>query len=212
MLAPLATASSASDRHLGAVHLAIAPVVPCADSGPCPSPVRVRPGPFFRPSQLRGSRVLHIYIDADACPVKQEVYRVASRHQLQVTLVSNSWLRVPYEPWITLEVVAAGLDAADDWIAEAVQPLDIVITGDIPLADRCLKAGARVLGTTGKPFTEDSIGQALATRDLLADLRDAGEMLGGPAPQNKGDRSRFLQQLDEMVHAIKRQQPAKPAG
>ncbi len=154
--------------------------------------------------------MLHIYVDADACPVKREIYRVASRHGLQVTLVSNSWIQVPYEPWITLEVVASGLDAADDWIVEQLRPLDIVISADIPLADRCLKAGARVLGTTGRLFTEDSIGQALATRDLLAELRDAGERIGGPAPQGKNDRSRFLQQLDEMIHAIRRQQPPGP--
>ncbi len=148
--------------------------------------------------------MLHIFIDADACPVKQEIYRVAERHGLQVTLVSNAWMRVPPEPWVTLELVAEGPDAADDWIAKHVQHHDIVVTADIPLADRCLKAGARVLGTTGKPFTEDNIGPALATRNLLSDLRDEGLVAGGPPPMQKRDRSRFLHQLDEMIHAIRR--------
>jgi uncharacterized protein len=151
--------------------------------------------------------LLHIFVDADACPVKQEVYRVAERNRLQVTLVANAPMRVPPEPWIALEVVEDGPDAADDWIAEGVQPGDIVITADIPLAHRCLKNGARVLGTTGKPFTEDNIGPALATRNLLSDLRDEGVIAGGPPPMQKRDRSRFLHQLDEMIHAIRREHP-----
>jgi uncharacterized protein len=149
-------------------------------------------------------RVLHIFIDADACPVKQEVYRVAGRYGLDVTLVANSWMRVPSEPWIALEVVEDGLDAADDWIVEHVQPHDIVVTADIPLASRCLKQGARVIGTTGKPFTEDNIGQTVATRDLLSELREAGEITGGPPPMKKRDRSRFLQQLDQVIQSIRR--------
>ena len=140
--------------------------------------------------------MLHIFVDADACPVKQQVYRVASRYRLDVTLVANSWMRVPNERWIALEVVGDGFDAADDWIVEHVQPGDIVITADIPLANRCLKEGASVIGSTGKPFTQDNIGQALATRNLLEELRGAGEITGGPAPLKKSDRSRFLQQLD----------------
>ncbi len=148
--------------------------------------------------------MLHIYIDADACPVKQEVYRVASRYRLEVTLVANSRMRTPNEPWITLEVVDSGFDAADDWIVEHVQPLDIVITADVPLASRCIKAGARVLGTTGRPFTDDNIGQAVATRNLLEELRGAGEITGGPPPLEKRDRSRFLQKLDEVVQSIRR--------
>ncbi len=148
--------------------------------------------------------MLHIYVDADACPVKQEVYRVAGRCRLEVTLVTNSRMRVPDEPWITLEVVRDGLDAADDWIVEHVSPSDIVITADIPLASRCLKKGAVVIGTTGKPFTDANIGPALATRDLLSDLRGAGEITGGPPPLTKRDRSRFLQSLDEAIQSIRR--------
>jgi len=151
--------------------------------------------------------LLHIFVDADACPVKQEVYRVASRYHLDVTLVTNSWMRIPNERRISLEVVRDGFDAADDWIVEHVQPHDIVVTADIPLANRCLKAGACVIGTTGNPFTEDNIGQAVATRDLLAELRGAGEITGGPPPLKKRDRSRFLQQLDEVIQKIRRKQP-----
>ena len=148
--------------------------------------------------------MLQVYIDADACPVKQEVYRVAGRYHLDVTLVANSWMRVPKESWISLELVGDGSDAADDWIVENVQAYDIVITADIPLADRCLKKGASVIGATGKPFTEANIGEALATRDLLSELRGAGEITGGPAPLNKRDRSRFLQQLDQVIQSIRR--------
>ena len=151
--------------------------------------------------------MLHIYIDADACPVKQEVYRVAGRYRLEVTLVANSWMRTPDEKWITLEVVDHGFDAADDWIVEHVQALDIVITADVPLASRCIKAGARVVGPTGKPFTDDNIGSAVATRNLLEELRSAGEITGGPPPLEKRDRSRFLQKLDEMIQSIRRQHP-----
>ena len=152
--------------------------------------------------------MLHIFIDADACPVKQEVYRVASRCGLDVTLVANSRMRIPNEPWISLEIVANGLDAADDWIVEHVQPHDIVVTADILLASRCLKKSARVIGSTGKPFTEDNIGQSVATRDLLSELRDRGEMMGGPPPLKKRDRSRFLQQLDEIIQSIRREHPS----
>ncbi|MBN2059549.1 MAG: YaiI/YqxD family protein [Deltaproteobacteria bacterium] len=148
--------------------------------------------------------MLHIFVDADACPVKKEVYRVASRFNLRVTLVANSWMRVPDERWIILEVVGDGLDEADDWIVEHVQPDDIVVTADIPLASRCLKEGARVIGPTGKQFTDDNIGQAVATRELLSGLRDAGEITGGPPPIKKRDRSRFLQQLDEVIQSIRR--------
>lgn len=150
-------------------------------------------------------RLLHIFIDADACPVKPEVYRVAGRYRLDVTLVANSWMRVPNEQWIALKIVKDGLDAADDWIVEHVQPQDIVVTADIPLASRCLKEGARVIGPTGKPFTENNIGQAVATRDLLSELRGAGEITGGPPQLKKSDRSRFLQQLDEIIQSIRRE-------
>ena len=155
--------------------------------------------------------MLHIYIDADACPVKQEVYRVAGRYRLEVTLVANSWMRIPKEKWITLEVVDSGFDAADDWIVEKVQPLDVVITADVPLASRCIKAGARVIGTTGKPFTDDNIGQAVATRNLLEELRGAGEITGGPPPLKKSDRSRFLQKLDEVIQSIRREVAPNPS-
>ena len=148
--------------------------------------------------------MLHIYIDADACPVKQEVYRVAKRYGLDVTLVANSWMRVPDERWLRLEVVGGGFDEADDWIVEHVEADDIVITADIPLASRCIKAGTSVIGTTGKPFTENNIGPVLATRDLLSELRGAGEITGGPPPLQKRDRSRFLQALDEAIQTIRR--------
>ena len=151
--------------------------------------------------------MLHIFVDADACPVKQEVYRVASRYGLEVTLVANSWMRTPDERSVALEVVGEALDAADDWIVGHVQPHDIVITADILLASRCLQEGSRVIGPTGKPFTESNIGEAVATRDLLSQLREAGEMTGGPPPLTKRDRSRFLQQLDEAIQSIRRQSP-----
>lgn len=150
--------------------------------------------------------MLHIFVDADACPVKEEIYRVASRYGLHITLVANSWMRVPEKRWIVLEIVGNGPDAADDWIVEHVQPDDIVVTADIPLASRCLKKGAWVIGTTGKPFTEDNIGSALATRDLLLELRSTGEITGGPPPLTKRDRSRFLQQLDAGIQSLRRKQ------
>jgi uncharacterized protein len=148
--------------------------------------------------------LLHVYVDADACPVKQEVYRVARRYGLEVTLVANSWMRIPDEQGLALEVVEEGFDAADDWIVEHVGPADVVVTADVPLASRCLKAGARVIGPTGRPFTDGNIGQAVATRDLLAGIRGAGEMTGGPPPITRRDRSRFLQQLDEVIQSIRR--------
>jgi len=148
--------------------------------------------------------LLHIFVDADACPVKQEVYRVASRYDLDVTLVANARMRVPEERRIVLEIVGGGTDAADDWIVAHIQPDDIVVTADIPLASRCLKKGARAMGPTGKLFTENNIGDAVATRDLMSDLRGAGEITGGPRPLNKRDRSRFLQQLDEVIQSIRR--------
>ncbi len=148
--------------------------------------------------------MLHVYIDADACPMKPEIYRVAKRYGLQATVVSNSWMRVPPDKNIKLEVVGDGFDEADDWIVEHVEADDIVITADIPLASRCIDEGAEVIGTSGKRFTEDSIGQTLATRDLLAELRGAGEISGGPPPLTQRDRSYFLQQLDVVVQTIRR--------
>ena len=150
--------------------------------------------------------MLHIFVDADACPVKAEVYKVAERYRLQVTLVTNSRMQVPHNRLIRLEVVGAGADVADDWIVEQVQAGDIVVTADILLADRCLKKGARVIGTNGKLFTEDNIGGAVATRNLMAELRGAGEITGGPPPLQKRDRSRFLHQLDEVIQTIRRQE------
>lgn len=149
--------------------------------------------------------MLHIFVDADACPVKQEVYRVADRYRLSVTLVANSWMRTPDRSTVALEVVEDGFDAADDWIVDHVQPFDIVVTADVPLASRCLKLGARVVGPTGRPFTDANIGQAVATRDLLSELRGSGEITGGPPPLTKRDRSRFLQKLDEIIQSIRRQ-------
>ncbi len=145
-----------------------------------------------------------IYIDADACPVKEEVYRVARRYEIKVIVVANAPIRVPTDELIELVVVPGGFDAADDRIAEGVGSVDIVVTSDIPLADRCLRAGARVLSPRGIPFTEDDIGHALATRALLEMLRQSGEHGGGPPPFAKADRSRFLGKLDEMIQAIRR--------
>ena len=147
-----------------------------------------------------------IYMDADACPVKAEVYRVARRYEIKVYVVANALLRVPAEHLIELVVVKEGFDAADDWIAERINEGDIAITADIPLADRCLKRGARVLGPKGVEFTEDAIGNALATRALLDMLRQSGEFGGGPAPFVNADRSRFLAKLDTLIHAVRREQ------
>ncbi|WP_029006882.1 YaiI/YqxD family protein [Azospirillum halopraeferens] len=145
-----------------------------------------------------------IFIDADACPMKAEVYRVAGRYDIKVLLVSNQPLRLPTECRAELVVVGAGFDAADDWIAERAQAMDIVITADIPLADRTVKKGAVVIGTNGRPFTPDNIGQALAGRALMSDLRDMGVASGGPRPLSPQDRSRFLQTLDQAVQAVRR--------
>ncbi len=147
-----------------------------------------------------------IFVDADACPVKQEVYRVAARHDLKVILVANSWMQTPLDARIELVVVGKGLDVADDWIADRAGEADVVVTTDIPLAARCLENGAQVLGPTGKVFTEEMIGEALASRELLQQLREAGVVTGGPPPFAKRDRSRFLQNLDELIRkAIRRQ-------
>lgn len=146
----------------------------------------------------------HILVDADACPVKDEIYRVAWRHDAPVKVVSNSRLRVPEHALIERIVVSDGFDAADDWIAEAADARSIVITADILLADRALKAGAVVLAPTGKPFTMASIGPAIATRAIMADLRAGGDQIGGPPPFSKADRSQFLQALDAALVRLKR--------
>lgn len=147
--------------------------------------------------------MLNIFIDADASPVKTEVYRVAERYNLHVTLVANAPMRVPDEPWITLEVVKNKFDAADRWIIDHVQPQDIVVTADILLASACLKKGARVIGPTGRLFTEHNIADIVATRNLLTELRSANEITGGPPPMKKLDRSRFLRKLDEVIQSIR---------
>ena len=144
------------------------------------------------------------YIDADACPVKDEIARVAERHEFKMYFVSNAWMRLPEGPLIKRVVVPEGPDAADDWIAERAAKGDIVVTADIPLAARCLKAGARVIGNTGKPFTEANIGQALSMRDFSRHLRETGESKGYNASFTRQGRSRFLQALEEAVQAIKR--------
>lgn len=154
-----------------------------------------------------------IYIDADACPVKDEIYRVARRYDLGVAVVANTPLRVPAGPRVRL-VVCAGFGAADDWIADEAGPGDLVITADIPLAARCLAREAQVLDPRGRPFTEADIGSALAMRELMADLRAGGEVSGGPAALTPRDRSRFLGKLDEAVNAMLRTHPrgASPTG
>jgi len=145
-------------------------------------------------------------VDADACPVKEEVYRVAERYGLAVTLVAGTWMRTPAAENITLEVVSRGFDAADDWIVVHAGRTDIVITTDILLAARCLERGACVLAPTGRAFTESNIGDAVATRNLLSGMRGAGVETGGPEPFDARDRSRFLQALDRAVHARRRAQ------
>jgi len=145
-----------------------------------------------------------LYVDADACPVKPEIYRVAERHRVKVFVVSNAFLQVPQDPLIERVVVSSGFDAADDWIAERAGRGAIVITADIPLASRCVKAGAEVIGPTGKPFSEASIGMALATRNLMEDLRAMGEVTGGPKAFSPKDRSAFLSALDVAINRLKR--------
>jgi uncharacterized protein YaiI (UPF0178 family) len=150
------------------------------------------------------SRTITIYVDADACPVKAEIYRVAERHGIRVFVVSNSFLAVPRDPLIERVVVGSGFDAADDWIAERAGPGAVVVTADIPLAHRCVTAGADVIGPTGRPFTEASIGMALATRNLMEDLRAMGDATGGPKPFSAKDRSAFLSALDLAIVRLKR--------
>jgi len=145
----------------------------------------------------------HVYVDADACPVKGEVARVAERHGLAVTYVANAWMPTPRGPRIRMQVVTGAFDAADDWIAGQVVHSDVVITADIPLASRCLKKEARVLGPSGKPFTDDNIGDALATRELMSDLRAYG-VGGGPPPFSPRDRSRFLEALELVLREARR--------
>lgn len=147
---------------------------------------------------------IRIFIDADACPVKEEVYRVARRYALKVYVISNGGVRVPQDPLIEMVVVEQGPDVADDWIAERATSTDIVITSDIPLAHRCLQPGAEVIGPTGRAFTASSIGAALAQRGIMEHLRSMGEVTGGPKPFAPSDRSKFLQALDEAINRIRR--------
>jgi len=152
--------------------------------------------------------VLRIFVDADGCPVKDEVYRVARRHELGATVVANARIWIPDEERFTLTVVGDRFDAADDWIAEQAGAGDIVITADIPLAARCLRKGASVLDQRGGEFTEENIGTALANRELMSHLRDLGATTGGPPPFGARDRSRFLHRLDETIRTIRRRNPA----
>src|SRR6267142_2428229 len=152
-----------------------------------------------------------IYVDADACPVKDEIYRVAARHGLPVSVVAGQFIRVPQDPMIERIAAGSGMDAADDWIAERAGKGDIVVTSDIPLASRCVKAGAEVIAPKGKPFTEQSIGMTLAVRNLMTDLRSSGEVTGGPKSFAPRDRSAFLSALDQTIRRIQRQQAQQPA-
>jgi uncharacterized protein len=155
---------------------------------------------------------IRILVDADACPVKQEVYRVAERHGLRVHVVANSPIMVPRDPLVDRVTVGAGLDAADDWIAAHADAQSIVITNDVPLASRSIKAGAQVIAPNGRPFTESSIGMALAMRNLMADLREAGQMSGGPAAFSPRDRSAFLAELDRTIRRMLRGKSNRSSG
>jgi uncharacterized protein YaiI (UPF0178 family) len=152
---------------------------------------------------------IRIFVDADACPVKNEIYRVAERYGLKVFIVANSFMNVPRSDMIERVIVSEGPDVADGWIAERAGPSDIVITADIPLAGRCVRNGATVISPTGKPFDDNSIGMALATRDLMTDLRSAGAVTRGPPPLSRQDISRFLSALDLAVTRLKRKIEAK---
>lgn len=151
------------------------------------------------------SSAIRILVDADACPVKDEIYKVALRHKVAVMIVSNSYFRIPDHPLISRNIVSDGFDAADDWIAKTSDPNSIVVTADILLADRCLKVGSTVLAPNGKPFSTSSIGDAIAMRAIMADLRAGGEQHGGPAAFSKTDRSRFLQALDNALVKLAKQ-------
>lgn len=149
------------------------------------------------------SKPIRIYVDADACPVKDEIYRVAARHGVPVFVVAGAFIRIPQDPLIERIAAGPGMDAADDWIAERAGPGDIVITADIPLASRCLKAGSAALAPNGRPFTDADIGMTLAVRNLMHDLRSAGEVTGGPRPFSPRDRSAFLSALDQAIRRLR---------
>jgi uncharacterized protein len=152
-----------------------------------------------------------IYVDADACPVKDEVYRVAVRHGVPVSVVAGGFIRVPQDPLIERIAAGSGMDAADNWIAERAGQGDIVVTADIPLASRCVKAGAEVIAPNGKPFTEQSIGMTLAIRNLMTDLRSSGEVTGGPKSFSPRDRSSFLSTLDTTIRRLQRRRAEQAA-
>jgi uncharacterized protein len=179
------------------------------------SPMRYHPRyPWRMPLKQVEDAALNptrIYVDADACPVKDEIYRVAARHGLPVSVVAGNFIRVPQDPLIERIAAGSGMDAADDWIAERAGSGDIVITSDIPLASRCVKAGAEVIAPNGKPFTEASIGMTLAVRNLMTDLRSSGEITGGPRSFAPRDRSAFLSALDQTIRRIQRQRADMPA-
>ena len=156
--------------------------------------------------------MLDVYVDGDACPVKEEVYRVAARHDLKVYVVSDGPLRGGAKGRVEFIRVAQGYNAADDWIAERAGEGDIAVTSDIPLADRCIKKGARVVTPNGREFTEDSIGEAMAKRELMDHLRQMGTITGGPPPFAPADRSRFLARLEETIQAIRRQKTSPPGN
>jgi uncharacterized protein len=158
------------------------------------------------------SNPTRIYVDADACPVKEEIYRVAARHGLPVSVVAGQFIRVPQDPLIERIAAGSAMDAADDWIAERAGPGDIVITADIPLASRCVKSGAEVIAPTGKPFTEQSIGMTLAVRNLMTDLRSSGDITGGPKSFAAKDRSAFLSALDQAIRRIQRRRADVPVS
>jgi uncharacterized protein len=189
--------------------------LPCA---PFPSPFRIRWGttrvtqsPSVMQSMTKPSNTTRIYVDADACPVKDEIYRVAARHGLPVSVVAGQFIRVPQDPLIERVAAGSAMDAADDWIAGRAGPGDIVITADIPLASRCVKSGAEVIAHNGKPFTEQSIGMTLAVRNLMTDLRSSGEVTGGPRSFSPRDRSAFLSALDQTIRRIQRRRTEAPA-
>jgi uncharacterized protein len=149
-----------------------------------------------------GNAVTIVFLDADACPVKEETFRVAGRYGLHTVVVTNGWLRLPESPLIRLVVVESGLDRADDWIADHAEPGDVVVTSDVPLAHRCVAKGVRTLAPSGRPFTEDSIGNDRAMRDLMTELRDTGQIRGTGRAFTKQDRSRFLSALDAAIRVI----------
>ena len=145
-----------------------------------------------------------IYVDADGCPVKEEIYKVAERLKVEVIVVANKGLNIPKNPLFKMQVVSGSFDAADDWIVEQITAKDLVVTADILLADRCIKKQARALGHKGNEFTEDNIGSAVANRELMQNLRHFGEIKGGPAPMDRKAKSQFLAKLDQILHALKR--------